>query len=214
MTQPFKTQQIIGLFGESAGKKLIGWLDPCCPSYGGINIYNSDGSLLANRTVETDGKNLLFSESASNIYFGITTSPFGTNRAYVNYHSDGNYAFILTNKSEDVDLSDGSKADVLGFVTLNTTTGEFSGLGTYKSGSKVGTLSYYNNLSTVTEIRHNAQGIQIMFNGAVIIKIDTTSGYISTPNLPVYANNAAAVGGGLSAGYWYQTPSGDLKIVV
>ena len=33
MAQPIKKQQIIGLFGEHAGNKLLTWLDPCCNTF-------------------------------------------------------------------------------------------------------------------------------------------------------------------------------------
>jgi len=37
-------------------------------------------------------------------------------------------------------------------------------------------------------------------------------GRISTPNLPTYADDAAAGSGGLTTGYWYQTAAGALRI--
>jgi hypothetical protein len=40
-----------------------------------------------------------------------------------------------------------------------------------------------------------------------------TSGAIKNPGLPVYADNAAAIAGGLTAGEMYRTASGDLKVV-
>ncbi len=40
-----------------------------------------------------------------------------------------------------------------------------------------------------------------------------TSGTIKNPGLPVFADNAAAIAGGLVAGDMYRTASGDLKIV-
>jgi hypothetical protein len=40
-----------------------------------------------------------------------------------------------------------------------------------------------------------------------------TSGSIKNPGLPVFADNAAALAGGLVAGDMYRTASGDLKIV-
>lgn len=33
MTQPLKRQQVIGIFGEERGTKLLNWLDPCCDSF-------------------------------------------------------------------------------------------------------------------------------------------------------------------------------------
>lgn len=32
MTQPLKTQQVLALFGETAGRKLLNFLQPCCGS--------------------------------------------------------------------------------------------------------------------------------------------------------------------------------------
>ena len=40
------------------------------------------------------------------------------------------------------------------------------------------------------------------------------SSLISLPGLPVYANNAAALAGGLPVGYVYRTSTGELRIVV
>jgi hypothetical protein len=40
-----------------------------------------------------------------------------------------------------------------------------------------------------------------------------TSGAIKNSGLPVFADNAAAIAGGLVAGDMYRTASGDLKIV-
>jgi hypothetical protein len=39
------------------------------------------------------------------------------------------------------------------------------------------------------------------------------AGEIKNPGLPVFADNAAALAGGLVAGDMYRTASGDLKIV-
>ena len=40
------------------------------------------------------------------------------------------------------------------------------------------------------------------------------SSLISLPGLPVFLGNALALAGGLSIGYVYQTPTGELRIVV
>lgn len=40
------------------------------------------------------------------------------------------------------------------------------------------------------------------------------SNLISIPGLPTYADNASAIAGGLPIGYLYQTPTGELRIVV
>lgn len=37
---------------------------------------------------------------------------------------------------------------------------------------------------------------------------------VQTSNLPTYANNGAAVAGGLAVGYFYKTAAGELRIVV
>lgn len=50
-----------------------------------------------------------------------------------------------------------------------------------------------------------------------IITLATTTGQFVTligNNLPVYADNAAAVSGGLAVGSIYQTSTGELRIVV
>jgi hypothetical protein len=39
------------------------------------------------------------------------------------------------------------------------------------------------------------------------------AGEIKNPGLPVFSDNAAALGGGLVAGQMYRTATGDLKIV-
>ena len=40
------------------------------------------------------------------------------------------------------------------------------------------------------------------------------SSLISLPGLPVFANNSAAISGGLTVGYIYQTSTGEVRIVV
>ena len=44
--------------------------------------------------------------------------------------------------------------------------------------------------------------------------ISSSGTTVSLANLPTYANNSAAVTGGLSVGNLYKTSGGDIKIVV
>jgi len=40
------------------------------------------------------------------------------------------------------------------------------------------------------------------------------SNLVAVPGLPVYADNASAIAAGLSVGYLYRTPTGELRIVI
>ena len=44
--------------------------------------------------------------------------------------------------------------------------------------------------------------------------IGSSATTVSLSNLPTYADNSAAISGGLSAGNLYKTAGGDIKIVV
>jgi len=49
MSQPLKKEIIIGLFGKTAGTKLLNWLDPCCPQFcEAVNNCISYKSYIAN----------------------------------------------------------------------------------------------------------------------------------------------------------------------
>ena len=54
--------------------------------------------------------------------------------------------------------------------------------------------------------------VNIYAGGTVMIGLSGTT--VSLANLPTYADNSAAVTGGLSVGDLYKTTGGDIKIVV
>lgn len=63
MTQPLKRQQIIGLFGNIAGTKLLNWLDPCCNAFcdsvnecgGGSLLVFDNGLVLTGNNAQLGG---------------------------------------------------------------------------------------------------------------------------------------------------------------
>jgi hypothetical protein len=52
-----------------------------------------------------------------------------------------------------------------------------------------------------------------ILNSILTILLNTEGGF-SIPNLPVYADNAAAIAGGLTVNTVYKTATGELRIVV
>tara|TARA_R110000851_G_scaffold141324_2_gene279226 strand:- start:55463 stop:55705 length:243 start_codon:yes stop_codon:yes gene_type:complete len=54
--------------------------------------------------------------------------------------------------------------------------------------------------------------VNIYAGGTLMIGSSATT--VSLSNLPTYADNSAAISGGLSAGNLYKTAGGDIKIVV
>lgn len=54
----------------------------------------------------------------------------------------------------------------------------------------------------------------LRWNNVFSTALNILGGNITLSNLPAYADNAAALAGGLIAGRVYRTPSGDLKVVI
>jgi hypothetical protein len=108
-----------------------------------------------------------------------------------------------------------------GTVILSNDTGSLTSEFLYLSPGFIDLSSYSTNASiqllTSTATVVIGGGSQTNFelkNSSNITQLSLVSGSIAFPNLPTYADNAAALAGGLIANHAYKTPSGDFKIVV
>jgi hypothetical protein len=57
-------------------------------------------------------------------------------------------------------------------------------------------------------------GTEVCWYGATVRPIRITAATLKLPNLPTYADNAAALAGSLVAGDVYKTATGELRITV
>jgi hypothetical protein len=108
-----------------------------------------------------------------------------------------------------------------GTVILSNDTGSLTSEFLYLSPGFIDLSSYSTNASiqllTSTATVVIGGGTQTNFelrNNTNTTQFSLISGSIAFPNLPTYADNSAALAGGLIASHAYKTPSGDFKIVV
>jgi hypothetical protein len=108
-----------------------------------------------------------------------------------------------------------------GTVILSNDTGSLTSEFLYLSPGVVDLSSYTTGatlqLLTPTAVINIGGGTQTTFtlkNTSLVTQLALISGSIAFPNLPEYADNSAALAGGLIASHAYKTPSGDFKIVV
>jgi len=99
--------------------------------------------------------------------------------------------------------------EVVGGYSITSTTGDISfnspaGAIEFNSG-----VNFIFNAETTIALTSNTGDIELVADGD--ITLSATS--YSLANLPVYANNAAAITGGLGVNKLYRTSTGDLKIV-
>lgn len=78
---------------------------------------------------------------------------------------------------------------------------------------QIGTNSFITALTTGTEATNlNLQASDASGTETVVLKLVGLRGVLSVDTMPTYANNAAAVSGGLLAGDIYKTSTGELRI--
>ena len=79
-----------------------------------------------------------------------------------------------------------------------------------------GNTTFQNNTGTtgtvLSVIGEDDTSLLVTNNDASKIALDVVDGFIKFQNLPVYANEAAAVIGGIATGVVYQTATGELRI--
>jgi hypothetical protein len=161
------------------------------------NIFNSSGSTTSNRTIEIGTHDLYFKDSVNKIAFGINDSA-GT-RAFAVSHQDGIFLFFMQNNV------DGGSYSSNGNAILNTSIGENAYAFTRRilASDKLQTVIGHSLSGVSNEIVCDQDGITI-----------TVGDVISIAGLQTYANNAAAITGGLVVNNLYKTAAGDVKIVV
>lgn len=85
------------------------------------------------------------------------------------------------------------------FAPNNTNRWQFAGSGAFQPA-----------VDLAVELGNAARRIANTHTNALVVYGNS----LSLPNLPVYADNAAALAGGLTAGRVYRTAAGDLKVVI
>lgn len=170
----------------------------------GQTIYSSDGTITDDRTIETNGNDIVFNDSVHNISFGIRTSLSG-NKAFYVEHTDNGYTNYIINKLEQLEAIFSADVDITGSFILEQATNNIIGVytGVDNVTGEIFSGMIYITAASTSELRFDQNGLRMQFdaNPAFYFK---QSGILNLP-LPTYADDAAAGLAGLQKDDLYQT---------
>jgi hypothetical protein len=179
-----------------------------------IGIYDTPSGSQPNNAVEID----LSSGSRANKRFTIlsdwmTLNMFddGTNGG-VNIDTFGSSSLLQLNGEGSVELSNSYNQEIL---ISDNSAGNKTTSNSNKNSVFVGTRNSTINSGVVNSVVVGGSGITATASNTVYVPSLVANGAVITlSGLPTYADNAAAVAGGLAVNRVYKTATGELRIVV